>query len=111
MNIKTNAEFFKKRRKELGLSQQKVAEHIGISTRSYIDFETGRSMMRANHMTKLFEILELDNVSMEELIEKGKEEIIIKDGDRIGTLKKLIEIENEIDKLTKLRKKLLESLK
>ena len=63
------AENIKNRREELKLSQEYVAEQLGLSRQAVSKWETGQSEPTASNLIQLAEILE---ISLSELIDPHK---------------------------------------
>ena len=69
----TLGESIKKRREELKLSQECVADRLGLSRQAVSKWETGQSEPTASNLIQLADILE---ISLSQLVEpqKGEEE-------------------------------------
>lgn len=60
------AENFKKARKSAGLSQQQIADALGLDRTAITHYEMGDSMPNARNLKK---ICELTNISLNELLD------------------------------------------
>lgn len=74
------------KRKLKKLTQEKVAEYLGMSRRAYISFENGNSNFRyENKLQKLCELLEID-FDKETIYAEDKEEILYVPGNSMTTM-------------------------
>lgn len=62
MKDQTFSENLKSARKTKGHTQESIAEKLGISAKRYAKWEEGRSEPSYNHLTKLCELLEVDDL-------------------------------------------------
>lgn len=53
--------YLKTLRVEKGYNQEEIAKHIGISTATYSNYETGKRKIPAEHKQKIAEFLGIDN--------------------------------------------------
>ena len=65
------AENFKKARTEAGLTQQQVADTLGLDRSAIAHYEMGDSTPNFNRISKICKIL---NLSVEDLIKAGEED-------------------------------------
>jgi len=88
----TFAEKFKRLRTGAGISQDKLAKEIGITTRTIIKYEQGHSLPSAEQLTKIARFFA---VSIDSLLD-GREELVIEARERGGARSA-----RKIDELTK----------
>lgn len=69
---KTFADNLKRRRKEKGFTQETIAAELGISRKRYSSWEEGRGTPNIYYLSKLCEVLEVDDLYLfisKELVE------------------------------------------
>ena len=73
MDLKVIGQKIKEARKMQGLTQEKLAELVGIHEKQLSKIETGKSFPTRKNLTKLFDILDIDfnDISCEKNIEKN----------------------------------------
>ena len=105
MNQKKIGEFLKQLRKEKNLTQEQLAEHFYVSSRSVSRWETGSNMPDVD---MLIELADFYNVDIREIIEGERKSEKI-DNETKDTLKKVAEYatEERSNREKKLRSRLL----
>ena len=91
MNQRKIGEFLKQLRKEKGLTQEKLAEHFYVSSRSVSRWETGSNMPDVD---LLIELADFYNVYIREIID-GERKSESMDNETKDTLKKVAEYATE----------------
>ena len=91
MNQQKTGEFLKHLRKEKGLTQEQLAEHFYISSRTVSRWETGSNMP---DLDMLIELADFYDVDIREIID-GERKSEIMDNETKDTLKKVAEYASE----------------
>ena len=104
MNQKKTGEFLKQLRKEKGLTQEQLAEHFYVSSRTVSRWETGSNMP---DLDVLIELADFYDVDIREMID-GERKSEIMDYEKKDTLQKVAEYVAEENK--KHRKKMVDMM-
>lgn len=64
----------KKRREMLGISQEMLAQQIGVEQAAFSAWESGRALPRLYHLDKLLRLLNLDDLSWRDLMSGGSDD-------------------------------------
>ena len=92
MNQQKMGEFLKHLRKEKGLTQEQLAEHFYVSSRSVSRWETGRNMP---DVEMLIELADFYDVEIREIID-GERKSENMDNENKDTLRKVAEYSNKL---------------
>ena len=87
MNQQKTGEFLKRLRRSIGITQEQLAEHFYVSSRTVSRWETGNNMP---DLDTLIELADFYNVGIREIIE-GERKSEIMDNETKDTLKKVAE--------------------
>ena len=104
MNQQKTGEFLKHLRKEKGLTQEQLAEHFYVSSRTVSRWETGSNMP---DLDMLIELADYYDVDIREIIDGGRKSENM-DSETKDTLKKVAEYASEEQK--KLKKRMIAML-
>ena len=92
MNQQKIGEFLKHLRNDKGLTQEQLAEHFYVSSRSVSRWETGRNMP---DLEMLIELADFYDVEIREIID-GERKSENMDNENKDTLKKVVEYSNKL---------------
>ena len=92
MNQQKMGEFLKHLRKDKGLTQEQLAEHFYVSSRTVSRWETGRNMP---DVEMLIELADFYDVEIREIID-GERKTENMDNENKDTLKKVAEYSNKL---------------
>lgn len=104
MNREKIGEFLKSLRKDKGLTQEQLAEHFYVSSRTVSRWETGSNMP---DVEMLIQLADFYNVEVREIID-GEKESENMDNEEKNTMKKLAEYTAEENK--KLKYKMIDMM-
>ncbi len=99
MNQQKTGEFLKHLRKSKGMTQEQLAEHFYISSRTVSRWETGSNMPDVD---MLIELADFYDVDIREIID-GERKSEIMDNETKNTLKKVVEYATEEQKILRKR--------
>ncbi|MBR6609776.1 MAG: helix-turn-helix transcriptional regulator [Oscillospiraceae bacterium] len=92
MNQQRMGQFLKYLRKDKGLTQEQLAEHFNVSSRTVSRWETGSNMPDVNMLIELAEFYDMD---IREIID-GERKSENMDNETKDTLKKVAEYSNKL---------------
>ncbi|MBQ5326616.1 MAG: helix-turn-helix transcriptional regulator [Oscillospiraceae bacterium] len=92
MNQQRMGQFLKQLRKDKGLTQEQLAEHFNVSSRTVSRWETGSNMPDANILIELAEFYDMD---IREIIDSKRKSENMNNGTK-DALKKVAEYSNKL---------------